>query len=116
MRVLAVAQVAELRRGHVQPARHPGLLLRQDELPVPLDELAQLAGDATVVAGRVREGGLREGEAKTVSRSPGAIQLRQHLVVPVRLDDHEDVAEILGRGPHQARATDVDLLDESRRR
>ena len=46
------------------------------------------------------------------SGPPLARQLLEHLRVVGRIDDDEHVAEVLGRGAHQARAADVDLLDE----
>ena len=41
-----------------------------------------------------------------------AIELGEHRVVVGRRHDDQHVAEILGRGAHQARAADVDLLDQ----
>ncbi len=46
------------------------------------------------------------------SGPPAARQLLEHLRIVRRIDDDEHVAEVLGRGPHQARAADVDLLDQ----
>ena len=60
----------------------------------------------------MREGAAGEVEAELQRRATGTIKLRDHLVVVLRRDDDQDIAEILRGGPHQAGATDVDLLDQ----
>ena len=68
--------------------------------------------DRRVVAAGVRERLARQIEAELARRAAGAIELREHRAVIRRCDDDEHVLEILGRGAHQARAADVDLLDQ----
>ena len=70
-----------------------------------------------VVGAGMREGLAREFEAERLRHGGGAAGQRlQHPRVVGRIDEHEHVAEVLGRGAHHAGAADVDLLDQARHR
>src|SRR6185369_3897027 len=109
MRVLAVAQVADLTQVEIQrrgqrgcgPAEAGGRI-----------NLIKRAGNGRVVLPRVREGLSREVEPEIQAGTAVPIQLLEHRWVIVRGHDDEDVLEVLGRRPHETRPADINLLDE----
>ena len=54
----------------------------------------------------------REAEAKLPRGAAALIDLRDHRAIVGWRYDNEYVLEVLGRGAHQARTADVDLLDQ----
>ena len=116
MRVLAVTKVPELACINEQALGMNVLRLGAWGLgPCKIltlnADFAQGAGDGGVVAAGVGEGAAGQVEAELQRRATGSIELRGHLVVVLRRHDNQDVAKILGGGPHQAGPADVDLLD-----
>ena len=117
VRVLAVAQDADA-------GVRAGDLLRERLAFVGRDARAAIVGhrhvrefgrDHLVVRAGMREGLAREFEAEGLGHGRGAAGKRlQHARVVGRVDEHEHVAEVLGRRAHHARAADVDLLDQPR--
>ena len=57
---------------------------------------------------------LRARSNRSASDAPPARERRQHRPIVGRIDNNQHVAEILGRRAHEARPTDVNLLDELR--
>ncbi len=55
---------------------------------------------------------LHQAEPEVERRSARSLHLREHARVVRRIDHHQDIPEVLGRRPHQARAADVDLFDQ----
>ena len=55
---------------------------------------------------------LHQAEPEVERRSARPLHLREHARVVRRIDHHQDIPEVLGRRPHQARAADVDLFDQ----
>ena len=106
MRVLAVAQVA---RCPPKPARPPGTAPSFTD--TPLIVATTMASNSAVCANALRISSKR----KSSDGPPVAAELLEHARVVRRIDDDEHVAEVLGGGAEQARAADVDLLDQLRR-
>ena len=104
MRVLAVSQVLRrrMRRRERGPRHRP---------PGKVDAV-QRDRDHPVVHAGVAERLLHQLESKRRLRSAGPRQLLEHLRIVRRVDDDEDIAEVLGCRPHQAGAANVDLLYE----
>ena len=93
------------------PARRPCV-----RSSVPRDvvdrDLAERGRNHAVVVGRVRDRATRQVEPERERRPAIAVDRRDHAVIVGGIDDHEHVAEVLGGRAHEARPTDVDLLDE----
>ncbi len=111
MRVLAVAQVADLGRGHDQPRRRQRRRLAGGHAALVVADRIEHLGDGRVVGGRVCQRAPRQVEAHRLGGA-GAIERLEHRTVIGRVDHDDDVAEVLGRRPHHARPADVDVLDE----
>ena len=60
----------------------------------------------------MRERFLHQLEAEPEIGTARPAERIEHLRVVGRIDDDEHVAEVLGRGADEARAADVDLLDQ----
>ncbi len=70
------------------------------------------AGNARIVAGRVRERLRREALAERArGRAAVRIELSLEFRIVGRVDDHGDVGVVLGRAAQHGRAADVDVLD-----
>ncbi len=109
MRILAVAQ---------RLVGHLYCLKGRDPACMPLeirsgaaDRLHRLR-DQRVELRRVRERFSHQAELEFQRRPARARQLLEHLRVVGRIDDDQDVAEVLARRAEQRRTADVDLLDQ----
>ena len=111
VRVLAVAQVGELRQLDRE-------LLREERVGAPARavgvDLAEEGEDRRVVGRRVAERLAGEEEARLLGQPAQLADLLDHAVVVGRIDDHADVAEVLRRGADHRRAADVDHLHDLR--
>src|SRR4051794_18158203 len=103
MRVLAVAQLADLLHGE-------GELIREE-----LVSRAQVAGNMSIVRSAVLERLRRESPPNPLANpAAGAAQPVQHRGIVHRIAERDDVREVLGRRAQQSYAADVDLLQHGR--
>ena len=107
MRVLAVPQLASSLQRHVHASA---------ERARGSHVLAEPVGDRRVVRGRVREGRGRQLSPQLERRAAVLASSARIVGVLPRLGGDRREGVILGRGPHEARPADVDVLDRLRRR
>ena len=115
MRVLAVAEVAHLAAGRASWTPGAGVACRARSRRVrdaDRRERRRQSPRRSCRCARTPCAPARTGTRASVRRRDRAARARR--VVGRRHDD-EDVREVLGGGAHQARAADVDLLDQRRR-
>ena len=109
MRVLAVAHALHLREGEVQRLRVIVALGHRRGFGRAVDR-AQVVRDRAVVLRGMREHFLGQVELGRV-RDRARLGFFEHARVIGRIDDHRDIAMVLGRRAQHGRAADVDVLD-----
>ena len=113
MWVLAVAQIANLVPGHGELFGQQRLGRALSREHVVFDPHAfERGGNRRIVGTGMRKGAPRELETERCRRPALAIERLEHTRVVRRRHDHEYVAKIFRRRAHQARTTDINLLDE----
>ena len=115
MRVLAVAQIADLLERQLEPiaraARRGSGAGRSKRVAVADRSSPSVARDRGVVRRRCARSPCAS--ARSGTRGVGVrVERREQPRIVGRIDDDEHVAEVLRRRAHQRRSADVDLLDQ----